>query len=1140
MPMFRKKHIQSLHTLFVQPPQHVDSTLDTYTLRFACLHAAILGATDKLWLYLSHDEFIQQQIRVSRDFQWSFRSLHWGMSHFASLPDPTHKANAQVGYLALKFQHLKEQARLDIENMLRLYTENSCSVHNIWQRLCILDDQNFVLFSMRLLLIEVRKQEHIPIDNRDIEPILTILRLFKETLHSSKSNIELSKYISSDTMGFWMVLLIRTWNNINIQFLFNKGGWNSDLVNTISLYTHHLSPTQVDTIVQQVLCWSKQMTDDTYHMRSYIDSCMMKELVKVQRMDQAILIASQVNNEIYTATTWTHIVQHISNKEQLLSAISAIQQSRTEHITNEVWAAIALNLVTLGCIEEAWTTIQQHIAAEETRIPLLVEIGTELAKQGKFTEAVALTEQTNGHASAMLLSKIAPHQYRQGEHQASKALLQQALETTSDLDDFTRVFAVIHILAALKEITIIQPNENNNLQAILNYTIQLLDHMNVFFLEFVLPGVILELAKLGFIEDIKSLVLKFPDVDLQDSLVDLIQLCLDNQCVQPALLYLQHIQGTATKGKGALLIAQYIGRHPISVKKKDEYLQQLFTHRPIEDLILVKIYIYLSKFDEAMLLINQLDESERLEVLFLMLHQSLNIKDKTTATVCQEQIVSLLRSKQIRHRSSQLGTSGAVLFQSIHLDVTLNLTIDSLHHSVDNREDLEHMYQFCAEHDIINFFSSSILQTLEESTQKGSRNQALLSLVQILSQQRNIDSAKRLVEMMNDATDFEKQTKIMASLELAKHFIQQHDATAMVWLAKCSDALPQIEILYTRVCVAIEVGCVMRDNDLSIQQSYTILAQVMEWIPQIKALQHIHKSLMLLSERVWALQEKYTDTQFKQLSQSLWKQICTWYQNLKVSTPTIQYLIECISRHQQVGHTSELQTLTDVLKNWIQNEPNHYKRLEFQANCIPIWGVLFPQTTMDSVLKECHECLNSLTDAGQQSTICSAVFQHYVSIGDWQLADEIIDRIKDSDCYDQAVERVLTEITPQLDARIDYWYRWFTRVSNPQSKVRICSTVLKNCVAYSKTHHALHQFLLDKSQSKYFSSLFIRNHLYQISSLRDILWLFLYNPFGDYKVEELIARLLYIHIQEDNYVALKQIQEITPIWNIDLIEQASL
>ena len=195
MSIFRQSTIKDLHSKVGQTCQifDQDTQLAQYSLRFAVFHLVMAEETDRTWETLQNRKYQEKQYIQASHVRDIYQSHIWGLSHFASLQNPTAKDEARFLSLLLKTGELTHSYKKKIERGIHLFVQTADHLPLTMENLDFLDEQNFFAACMQLLVREVFRQKARPVQYRDPSVPENILLYLENNISSDLKSFDWKK-----------------------------------------------------------------------------------------------------------------------------------------------------------------------------------------------------------------------------------------------------------------------------------------------------------------------------------------------------------------------------------------------------------------------------------------------------------------------------------------------------------------------------------------------------------------------------------------------------------------------------------------------------------------------------------------------------------------------------------------------------------------------------------------------------------------------------------------------------------------------------------------------------------------------------------------------------------------------------------
>lgn len=191
-----------------------------YLLRSGFLHIIDSGNRDELWALLLNEDYRKCQYELTHQFTIPLNVLRRGIEQYAMIDNATVEDDARLCWLALREVYLTDEATNGAYMMLQSLTaDTSLEIDSVLERLRTVDDTNFFMATLFLIIREIYRQRIVGDHQRNATLVRKILNAISDR---AGANMATWWYYVGNSVDFIVELaraILQTWTDIDLTSL---------------------------------------------------------------------------------------------------------------------------------------------------------------------------------------------------------------------------------------------------------------------------------------------------------------------------------------------------------------------------------------------------------------------------------------------------------------------------------------------------------------------------------------------------------------------------------------------------------------------------------------------------------------------------------------------------------------------------------------------------------------------------------------------------------------------------------------------------------------------------------------------------------------------------------------------------------
>ena len=390
--------------------QELDGHTLRYALEFLAGHLQDRNDDERIWLLLKDESFRKEQIRVSRQFAFSYESMLIGLKTYVEKEEHTPQDDGRLCWLVLRAGELAREAIEGVDVAFTWFKEDVLELDNALKRIEVLDEKNYFKACLRLMMIEAWRQQKWEEARRNISIPQKILEKLDERIPDGTGTIDWKNFISEEFMSWWAFLMIQMWKDIDLGAVYRrtKSSTACSVQNDIgkSLFEQGLIEESKE-IFEQAIITANSISSD--RSKSSALENIAKILAEQGMIEQAIITANSISDDVYKSSALVSIAKSLAEQGMIEQAIIT---ANSISISDDVYKSsvlenIAKSLAEQGMIEQA-LTIANTISSDWSKSEALLDIAKSFCEQGMIEQAITTANTiSNDRNKSKALSTIA-------------------------------------------------------------------------------------------------------------------------------------------------------------------------------------------------------------------------------------------------------------------------------------------------------------------------------------------------------------------------------------------------------------------------------------------------------------------------------------------------------------------------------------------------------------------------------------------------------------------------------------------------------------------------------------------------------------------------------------------------------------
>ena len=289
------------------------SFLSKYGLQHGAYHNAVLRKGEDLWKLMNCQDFLQEQYFQSMGFAWSFLAFQYSIAHYIEKQGQTPQDDGRLSWLLLRAGELEREALEGVDILVERFKKDFSELDHTLKGIEVLNEENHFKACLHLIMIEAWRQEDWNVERRDISIPQKILEKMDVRILDGAGISDRRNFISNEFMEWWLLLVIQTWEEIDLEVVFRRlepSCYSSILTSTAQTLIQNGNLEKANKIFDNALEIARAITVESEKLSAISSIAIILE--KNGLLEKAIETAKIINNDDVKSQTVSTIAKSMA------------------------------------------------------------------------------------------------------------------------------------------------------------------------------------------------------------------------------------------------------------------------------------------------------------------------------------------------------------------------------------------------------------------------------------------------------------------------------------------------------------------------------------------------------------------------------------------------------------------------------------------------------------------------------------------------------------------------------------------------------------------------------------------------------------------------------------------------------------